>query len=114
VGADAAADAGSATGLAVTNGGVLSISASGAGTVAHPAASNSNATAAATALRRDPLVIDLGTSIAALAADALAGPALTFAEMQDLKPLSAWQMPANLGFALLRYRVLRKGMKPSG
>ena len=50
--------------------------------------------------------------LAARAADALAGPAFTFADMQDLKPLSARQMPANLGIAFFRYRLLRKVLKP--
>ena len=52
--------------------------------------------------------------MAALAADGLAGTAPTFAEMQDPKPLSAWQMPDKLGFALFGYRVLRTLLRPSG
>lgn len=52
--------------------------------------------------------------MAALAADALAGTAPTFAETLDPKPLPAWQMPNNLGLALFRYRVLSTLLKPSG
>lgn len=39
--------------------------------------------------------------MAAPAADALAGTALTFAEMQNLMPLPARQMLASLEFALI-------------
>jgi hypothetical protein len=51
---------------------------------------------------------------AALAADGLAGTAPTFAEMQNPKPLPAWQIPDHLGLAPIRYRVLRTLLKPSG
>ena len=52
--------------------------------------------------------------MAALAADWFAGTAPTFAEIQDPKPLSAWQRPDKLGVALFGYRVLRTLLKPSG